>query len=107
MEKATEHETISITLEEKSRKLLAYELEKNIKNIPLRVQEGIPQFKFLESVLQKIQDKSKAVMLFSARECATLSGWLMASFGITKEKRFRKIRNIIEDALSEWKKLNP
>ena len=106
MEKATEQEIIPITLSDKLKDFLADELERNIRNKPAGIEQAIPQFKFIKSVLQKVKNKSEAVMLFSARECATIEGWLMASLEMTENTRFKKIHDIVHSAFKEWEKKN-
>ncbi len=102
MTKETEKEVIEIDLTSELNHLLIKDLESTIKNISYNRQKEIPQFRFLESVLQK--SKQKKPRLFSARECSTISGYLAASLQMTKKKEFELIQDVFEQGLKNWEK---
>lgn len=104
--KDTEVEEIEITLNELMIRLLAKDLKKNIDSTPLAKRLQIPQFKFLVSILKKCEE-NRIPMLLCARECATVTGFIYASFLQTNNQLFYIMHDIIKSGLDKWEKTHP
>ena len=100
--KATEKEEIEIDLPSELNHFLIKDLEKNAMNLPYHKQKEIPQFRFIESVLKKCKEKKPR--LFSARECATIDGYLSHSYVQTKKKEFEVLMSYFKKGLVEWER---
>lgn len=105
--KLTEQEVIEIRLTKGQKGLLYPDLKQGIRKIPKK--QRLPQYKFLVSVLKKLKDRNDEPMLFHARECATMVGWLSAHIQMlgSVAGKFIEIKEIIEFALNKWKEENP
>lgn len=100
--KATEKEEIEIDLPSELNHFLIKDLENTIKNTPYHRQKEIPQFRFIESILKKCKEKKPR--FFSARECATIDGYLSHSYVQTKKKEFEVLMSYFKKGLVEWER---
>lgn len=104
--KATEQEVIEIDLSEGMRTYLVENLKETMKGLSRKDRRHIPQYKFLISVMKKCETPTDFPMLFSARECATLGGWLAAVIEIDTPKSrvdlVTEIQQVVSNVLSQW-----
>lgn len=104
--KETEKEVIEIDIQGEMNYFLIKDLESCIALYYAGKVVGLDEhWKLLESVLKKC--KQKKPRYFSARECATIIGFLEQSFQLTKKSKFEILTIIFKKSLEEWEKNNP